>query len=201
VDIERDITVSAWADLREVAAGEPCPNCGEPIAIVRCIEIGHIFKLGTLYAEKFGVTVADADGKDAPVVMGSYGIGIGRNMAAAVEANYDDNGIIWPVNIAPFECVITLMRLDDDTLAAGENLYAELRAEGVDVLLDDRDARAGVKFADAELVGIPYRITIGPKGLASGELELTERRSGDTVNVAIDALVATVVDAVKTAKA
>jgi prolyl-tRNA synthetase len=196
VDVARDITVSAWADLREVSAGEACVNCGQPIEIVRCIEIGHIFKLGTVYAEKFGVMVSDADGKEAPVVMGSYGIGIGRNMAAAVEANYDDKGIIWPVSIAPFECVITLMRLDEATLAAGEQMYTELKAAGVDVLLDDRDARAGVKFADAELVGIPYRITVGPKGLASGEVEVTERRSGETINVALDAVVATVAERV-----
>jgi prolyl-tRNA synthetase len=201
VDITRDLEVTQWADLREVSAGEPCPTCANPIEIVRCIEIGHIFKLGTVYAEKFGVTVADADGKEVPVIMGSYGIGIGRNMAAAVEANYDDSGIIWPVSIAPFECVITLMRVDDDTLAAGEKLYTELKEAGVDVLLDDRDARAGVKFADAELVGIPFRLTVGPKGLASGEIELTERRSGDTQNVALGTAANTVAQAIATALA
>ncbi|MFT7597155.1 MAG: prolyl-tRNA synthetase family II [Acidimicrobiales bacterium] len=201
VDITRDLEVTQWADLREVSAGEPCPTCANPIEIVRCIEIGHIFKLGTVYAEKFGVTVADTDGKEVPVIMGSYGIGIGRNMAAAVEANYDDSGIIWPVSIAPFECVITLMRVDDDTLAAGEKLYTELKEAGVDVLLDDRDARAGVKFADAELVGIPFRLTVGPKGLASGEIELTERRSGDTQNVALGTAANTVAQAIAAALA
>ncbi len=192
VDVARDLNVSQWADLREVSAGEPCVQCGEPIEIVRCIEIGHIFKLGTVYAEKFGVTVSDADGAPAPVVMGSYGIGIGRNMAAVIEAHHDERGMIWPVSVAPFEVVVTVMRLDDETLGAGEQLYAELRAAGVDALIDDRDARAGVKFADAELVGIPYRLTVGPKGLAAGEIELTSRRTGETTNVALDEVVAVV---------
>ncbi len=196
VDVERDLRITQWVDVREVAAGEPCPTCGEAIEIVRCIEIGHIFKLGTVYADKFGVTVSDADGKIAPVVMGSYGIGIGRNMAAVIEANYDDKGMIWPVSVAPFEALITLMRIDDETLAAGNTLYAELKAAGVDVLIDDRDARAGVKFADAELIGIPYRLTVGPKGLAAGEIEFTERRTGETVNVAMSEIVATVADRV-----
>ena len=193
VDVSRDITTTQWADLRQVAEGEACPNCRTPIEIVRCIEIGHIFKLGTLYAETFGVTVLDADAKLTPVVMGSYGIGVGRNMAAAVEANHDEKGIIWPVAIAPFEVVITLMRIDGESLSVGERLYAELRNAGVDVILDDRDARPGVKFADAELVGIPYRLTVGPKGLAAGQVEITERRSGQTEAVALDAAVAALV--------
>ncbi len=201
VDIERDLTVGQWADLREVSAGEACPKCGTPIDVVRCIEIGHIFKLGTVYAETFGVRVADADGKEVPVIMGSYGIGIGRNMAASVEANHDDKGIIWPVTIAPFECVITVMRLDDDVLSAATDLYNDLRTAGVDALLDDRDARAGVKFADAELVGIPYRLTVGPRGLKDGEIEFTDRGSGETTNVAIGEVVDTVATAIDQAKA
>ncbi len=123
VDVDRDLQVTQWADLREVSAGEACPNCQTPIDIVRCIEIGHIFKLGTGYAEKFGVMVLSPDGKQIPVVMGSYGIGVGRNMAASVEANHDDKGIIWPTSIAPFEVVITLMRVDDESMAVGERLY------------------------------------------------------------------------------
>ncbi len=201
VDIERDVTVQQWSDLREVQAGEPCPECGAPLDIVRCIEIGHIFKLGTLYAEKFDVTVLDENGKTVPVVMGSYGIGIGRNMAAAVEANHDEKGIIWPVTIAPFEVVITLMRTDTDVMELGERLSRELGAAGVDVLLDDRNARPGVKFADAELIGVPFRITLGPKGLANNEAEFTERRSGDTTNVALDAVVDHAAAAVRQAKA
>ena len=185
VSVERDVTVGQWADLREVSAGEACPKCDTPLTIVRCIEIGHIFKLGTKYAETFGVKVSTPDDGEVPVVMGSYGIGIGRNMAAAVEANHDDKGIIWPVSIAPFQAVVTLMRLDDETMAAGEKIYDELKGLGVDALLDDRDARAGVKFADAELIGFPYRVTLGPRGLKEGKAELTERRSGDTEEVAL----------------
>ena len=182
VDVDRDLNTTTWADLREAKAGEPCPECGTPLDVIRCIEIGHIFKLGTTYSEAFGATVSNPDGTDVPIVMGSYGIGIGRNMAAVVEANYDDNGVLWPMEVAPFEAVVTLMRLDDEVMQAGEALYEELRSAGVDALLDDRDARAGVKFADAELIGIPLRITVGPRGLASGEVEVTDRSTGETTN-------------------
>jgi prolyl-tRNA synthetase len=200
VSVERDIEVSRWADLREVQEGEPCPNCGTPLTIVRCIEIGHIFKLGTHYAEVFGARVSTPEGGETPIVMGSYGIGIGRNMAASAEANHDEKGLVWPVSIAPFEAVITLMRLDDESMSAGEKLYDELRAAGVDVLLDDRDARAGVKFADAELIGIPYRITVGPRGLKEGNVEFTARRTGETIDVALDSAAARVWEAVVAAR-
>ena len=185
VDIERDLSVDRWADLREVAAGEACPKCGTALEMIRCVEAGHIFKLGTEYAETFGVTVADHEGKQQPVVMGSYGIGIGRNMATIAESRHDDNGLIWPVSVAPYEVVITVVKVDDASMAAATAIYDELRAKGIDVLLDDRDARAGVKFADAELIGIPYRITLGPKGLAAGEVELTPRATGETEQVAV----------------
>lgn len=201
VDVARDLSVGQWADLREVSVGEACVNCGSVLEVVRCIEIGHIFKLGTLYSEKFGVTVADPDGKDVPVTMGSYGIGIGRNMASSVEANHDDKGIVWPVSIAPFEAVITLMRVDDETLAAGTAIYDDLRAAGVDVLLDDRDARAGVKFADSELIGMPYRVTLGPRGLKSGEAEYTVRATGETTNVPLADIGTVVIEAVRAAHA
>ncbi len=201
VSVERDLTVGQWADLREVSAGEACVNCGTALTIVRCIEIGHIFKLGTKYSEAFGVNVSNADGKVVPVQMGSYGIGIGRNMAAAVEANHDDKGILWPMSIAPFHVVITLMRVDDDMLAAGQTIYDELRAAGIDVLLDDRDARAGVKFADSELIGIPLRITLGPRGLKEGNAEYTERASGDTSDVPLSDVAAKAIEHVRAALA
>jgi prolyl-tRNA synthetase len=201
VSVERDVEISQWADLREVQGGEPCPNCGAPLSIVRCIEIGHIFKLGTHYAEVFGAKVSTPEGGETPIVMGSYGIGIGRNMAASAEANHDDKGLVWPVSIAPFEAVITLMRLDDESMAVGERLYNDLRAAGVDVLLDDRDARAGVKFADAELIGIPFRITVGPRGIKEGKAEVNERASGQTVDVDLDSAAARVWEAVTAAKA
>ncbi len=198
VDIARDIKVGQWADLREVQAGEACMSCGTALEVVRCVEAGHIFKLGTVFAEKFGVTVADADGQEKPVVMGSYGIGIGRNMATVAESHNDERGLIWPVSIAPYEVVITVVKLDDNSMAAADVIYSDLKARGVDVLLDDRDARAGVKFADAELIGIPYRITIGPKALADGEVEFTERRSGDMQRVAKGAVAEMVTDLVTT---
>ena len=197
VDIDRDIPVDQWADLREVAAGEACPRCGTPLAMLRCVEAGHIFKLGTLYAETFGVTVSDTDGNARPVVMGSYGIGIGRNMATIAETHHDDAGIVWPVAVAPYEVVITVLKLDDETLGAAEELYRGLRARGVDALLDDRDARAGVKFADAELIGIPYRLTVGPKALADGEVEWTSRATGETTRIAVDDAVGTVASTIE----
>lgn len=196
VDIERDITTGSWADLREVSKGEACPRCGTALDVIRCVEAGHIFKLGEEYAEKIGVHVTDADGNRRPVVMGSYGIGIGRNMATVAETHHDENGLRWPVAVAPYEAVITVLKLDEPTMAAAEGLYNTLRSRGIDVLLDDRDARAGVKFADAELIGIPYRLTVGPKGLADGEIELTDRITGDTKRVGIDAAAATVADAI-----
>ncbi len=196
VDMERDIAVDQWTDLREVTDGEPCSICGTSLEIIRCVEVGHIFKLGTTYAEKFGVLVSDADGKQQPVVMGSYGIGIGRNMATVAETHHDDKGLRWPVSVAPYEAVITVLKLDEPTMAAAESLYEGLKGRGIDVLLDDRDARAGVKFADAELIGIPYRLTVGPRSLADGEVELTARANGDGKRVAVDLAVDAVADAV-----
>ena len=202
VDVSRDIADPIWTDLREVRAGEPCPRCGEKLEIIPAIEAGHIFKLGRKYADAFGVSVLDTDSAARTVIMGSYGIGIDRAVATIIETHHDDAGIVWPVAVAPFEVVITVVSLRDDaSVAAGETLYADLGAAGIDVLLDDRDARAGVKFADAELVGIPYRVTIGPKALADGEVELTARADGETQRVALDQIAARLTEAVRTAKA
>ena len=185
VDIDRDISVDEWLDLREVSASEPCVNCGRPLEVIRCIETGHIFKLGRRYAEAMGAAVLDADGIERPVTMGSYGIGIGRAMAAVAEVHHDDRGLLWPVAVAPYETVITVASVRDDAVvAAAEQLYRELQGLGVEVLLDDRDARAGVKFADAELIGIPWRITAG-RAVADGEVELTQRATGDTQRIDI----------------
>jgi prolyl-tRNA synthetase len=200
VDIERDIAVDTWADLRSVQEGEACPKCGTGLDMLRCVEAGHIFKLGTVYSEYFGVNVADADGSTKPVVMGSYGIGIGRNMATVAETYHDDKGLIWPVAVAPYELVITMMRLDDETTAVADELYAGLRAAGVDVLLDDRDARAGVKFADAELIGIPYRITLGPKALADGEVEWSTRATGEQSRVPVGDIVSLAAETINAAR-
>ena len=188
VDVERDIDVTEWLDLRTVLDGEPCPRCGSPLAVFKAIEVGHIFKLGTFYAEPLGVKVLDADGATVPVVMGSYGIGVERNMAASVEANHDDKGIVWPLEIAPYAVVITVLRPDDELpMTEAERLYDALTDAGVDVLLDDRDERPGVKFTDAELIGVPYRVTIGPRGVADGVVELVERRTGDSRELPLDA--------------
>ncbi|MYD32836.1 MAG: proline--tRNA ligase [Acidimicrobiales bacterium] len=174
VDVERDIIDPQWADLREVTAGEACIVCGKPLEIVRCIEAGHIFKLGRKYCEAMGVSVLDADGIAQTPIMGSYGIGIGRAMAAVAETHYDERGLCWPVGVAPFEAVITVLDpADEDQSAAGERLERELAALGVDCLYDDRPLRPGVKLADAELVGVPYRLTVGARSLAEGNVELT----------------------------
>ncbi|MFO7548274.1 MAG: proline--tRNA ligase [Acidimicrobiia bacterium] len=177
VDVARDIEVGTWADLREVRSGEPCVQCGGSLERWKGIEVGHIFKLGTEYSEAFDALVQDEHGVTHPIVMGSYGIGLERTMAAVVEWSHDERGIVWPVTVAPYEVVVTVLRIDDDaTRAAGEALYRDLAGAGLEVLLDDRVERPGVKFADAELIGIPYRVTIGPKGLAAGIVELTSRR-------------------------
>ncbi|MCP4222502.1 MAG: proline--tRNA ligase, partial [Actinomycetia bacterium] len=189
VDPRRDIDVDLWADLREVSAGEACPKCGTSLDMVRCVEAGHIFKLGTLYAEKFGITVADDEGNQQPVVMGSYGIGIGRNMATIAETHNDEHGLIWPMSVAPFEVVLTPVKLDEDTMTTATSIYDQLRRRGIDALLDDRDARAGVKFADSELIGVPYRVTLGPKALADSQIELTERATGETTRIDLDTVV------------
>ncbi len=192
VSIERDITVSEWGDLREVAAGEGCSTCGEPLDVFTAIEVGHIFKLGTFYADSLGVTVLDENGVTAPIVMGSYGIGIERNMAASVEANHDDKGIIWPMSIAPYHVIVTLVRVDDTTMQAGESIHDDLTASGIEVLLDDRDERPGVKFNDAELIGVPLRVTVGPRGLGNGIVELLDRRSGESTEITLDDVVPTI---------
>lgn len=191
VDVARDVAVGSWADLREVTAGEPCPRCGEPLEIVRAIEIGHIFKLGDRYARALGVEVLDPDGKRVPVVMGSYGIGVERAMAAIVETHHDERGIVWPVAVAPFQVAVVIAQSDDaDVAAAAEGIYTALRDAGTDVVIDDRAERAGVKFRDVELTGIPYRITVGRRGLAEGTAEVTVRATGDTEKVPLDTVAA-----------
>jgi prolyl-tRNA synthetase len=186
VDVGRDVVVDTWLDLRTAQPGESCPNCGEPLHVYTAIEVGHIFKLGTFYADKLGLNVLDENGRTIPIIMGSYGIGVERNMAASIEANHDDAGIVWPLEIAPYGVVITVVRPDDERSAqVSEALYDELATAGVDVLLDDRKERPGVKFADAELIGIPLRITVGPRGLENGILEFAERRSGEKRDVGV----------------
>ena len=197
VDIERDIDVKAWLDLREVTAGEPCPMCEKPLAVCKAIEVGHIFKLGTKYSEAMDARVQDENGVSHPIVMGSYGIGVERSIAAIVEAHHDDAGIVWPVNVAPFEVVVSVIRPKDvDCNEAAMRIYEALQKGGIDVLLDDRDERPGVKFKDADLVGIPFRVTVGPKGLADGVVELRSRRTGETRDLPVTRAAETTIEAV-----
>ncbi len=186
VEVDRDIDVDTWLDFRTVQEGELCPSCREPLQVYTAIEVGHIFKLGTFYADKLGLNVLDENGKTVPIIMGSYGIGVERNMAASIEANHDESGIVWPLEIAPYHVVISVIRPDDERSAeVSTSLYEELVSAGVEVLLDDRKERPGVKFIDAELIGIPLRITVGPRGLDNGILEFVERRSGNKSEVGI----------------
>jgi len=197
VDIQRDIDVKAWLDLREARSGEGCPMCQAPLSVHKTIEVGHIFKLGTKYSEAMGANVQNAKGESVPLVMGSYGIGLERNLAAVVEANHDENGICWPVNVAPYEVVVTVVKPKDvDCHEAGERLYEKLLESGIDVLIDDRDERPGVKFNDADLVGFPYRVTVGPKGLSDGVFEFVRRRDGQKRDLPIEHAVETIVEAV-----
>jgi len=192
VDIARDISVDEWFDLRTVESGERCPRCETgTLEVFKGMEIGHIFKLGTKYSESMGATVLTQDGKEVPIVMGSYGIGVERIISAAVEQQHDDDGIIWPKSLAPFDVVVTITNMKQDELRqAGEKLYEELQRAGLDVLLDDREERAGVKFKDADLIGIPYRVTIGKK-VADGMVELFDRRAKKSEDVRIGEVVAT----------
>ncbi len=182
VNYGRDFSVSEFADLRQAEDGDKCPrgDCKGELQIWRGIEVGHVFKLGIKYSEALGATVLNADGKEQILEMGCYGIGIGRSVAAAIEQNHDANGIIFPMPIAPFHVLITLLNPKDTQVAeAGEALYLKLQKNGIEVLLDDRDERPGSKFKDADLVGIPLRVTVGARGLKEDVFEISWRSSGD----------------------
>ena len=179
VDVDRDITVGQWADLREVTEGEPCPRCGTPLEFVRAIEVGHIFKLGRKYTTSLGVSVLGPDGSAVTPIMGSYGIGVERAIAVIAEVHHDDAGLAWPSQVAPAEVnVLALSVTDEAVRTTAEDLYATLQGAGLDVLLDDRDVRPGVKFRDSELVGIPVRVSVGARDLAEGVVEVTGRADG-----------------------
>ena len=177
VAVERDIQVKTWADLRSVKPGEACPVCGQPLKIQRAIEVGHVFKLGTKYSQALGALYLDEAGAQKPAVMGCYGIGVTRTMQAVIEQNFDKDGIIWPIAVAPYTVCLTPLSVapQSPVMQLAEKLYAELTAQGVDVLLDDRDERPGVKFKDSELIGIPIRIGVGEKSLAKGVVEIKPR--------------------------
>jgi prolyl-tRNA synthetase len=193
VEVERDIRPDRWADLRSAVSGESCPRCEQgKLEVYKAMEIGHIFKLGTKYSASMGATVLTPDGKPVPIVMGSYGIGVERIITAAIEQNHDDNGIIWPKSLSPFDVIVTVTNMKDGALQeAGEKLYKDLQRAGLDVLIDDRDERAGVKFKDADLIGVPYRITIGKK-VADGMVELFERTTKTSEDVKLSEIVSRV---------
>jgi len=175
-NLERDFVVEAFADLRQAVAGDSCPRCTGALEGWRGVEVGHVFKLGTKYSESMGATVLDDQGMSRALIMGCYGIGIGRTVAASIEQNHDENGIIWPMPIAPFQVLVAMLNpKDDEVREASEKLYAELLELGVEVLLDDRDERPGAKFKDADLIGIPLRVTVGARGLKEGQFELKAR--------------------------
>ncbi len=177
VSISRDIGVTHWVDLRSVKPGEACVKCGKPLKIRRAIEVGHVFKLGTKYSEKLKALFLDESGKQQPSVMGCYGIGVTRTLQAVIEQSNDKDGIVWPLSVAPFKVCITPLSVaaGGPVMTLAEKIYAELTAKGVDVIIDDRDERPGVKFKDSELIGFPIRLGIGEKSLAKGEVELKPR--------------------------
>lgn len=186
-NLGRDFTVKAFADLREIQPGDPCPRCGGVLEGARGIEVGQVFKLGTKYSQAMGATFLQENGVETPFIMGCYGIGVGRTVAAVIEKNHDEDGIIWPVSIAPYHVIIVPVSMKDPAQAeAAEKLYQELLALGVEVVLDDRDERPGVKFKDADLIGFPIRVTIGPKSLEKGEMEIRNRRTKEVQSVPVE---------------
>lgn len=189
VEPERDIKIDKWADLRTVNAGEMSPDGAGVLEIYKSLEVGHIFKLGTKYSESMGATVLDENGKAVPIVMGSYGIGVERILAAVMEQNHDENGIIFTRAVAPFDVIVTITNIRQDELnSAGERIYQDLLANGFDALIDDRDERAGVKFKDADLIGIPFRVTVG-KRAGEGIVELVNRRTREVSEIKIEEVV------------
>ena len=184
VNKERDFHVDLFGDLRMITPEDSCPRCGAEVRFGRGIEVGHVFKLGTKYSEAMGAVFLDEDGIEKPIVMGCYGIGVGRTIAAAIEQNHDENGIIFPIPIAPFEVVILPLQMHEpEVVKASEKIYTELSESGLDVLLDDRDLRAGVKFNDADLLGTPVRLTVGMRNLKKGHVEMKLRTEKESSRV------------------
>jgi len=179
VNFGRDFQVEAVADLRQITTDDPCPECGGKLETTEGIEVGHVFKLGTGYSESMNASFQDSDGQTKHFVMGCYGIGVSRVVAAAIEQNHDDQGIIFPVPLAPFTVIIVNLGVNDEAInAAAEKLYLDLQKAGLEVLLDDRDERPGLKFKDADLLGIPYRVTVGKSFVKSGTFEIKRRKDG-----------------------
>ena len=191
LDLMRDATITAFADLRVITAADSCPLCGAAIELARGIEVGHVFKLGTKYSKAMNAVILDEQGKERSIIMGCYGLGVSRVLAACIEQNHDADGIIFPPPIAPYDA--TLLNLDvgnADVRAKAEELYALLQAQGLDVLLDDREERPGVKFKDADLIGLPLQLVLGSKGFARGVIEAKDRRNGEKTELPLDGFAA-----------
>jgi prolyl-tRNA synthetase len=197
---ERDFVVAQWADLVVAEPGDGCPGCGGVIAGARGIEVSQIFQLGTKYSVSMGATYADENGDEQPFLMGCYGVGVSRSMAAVIEQNNDENGMAWPVTVAPLEVAVLPLMAEGDVFEAGERIWREIAEAGLETVIDDRDERAGVKFADADLIGWPFQVVVGKRGLAEGVVEVKDRASGERVSVPLADVVAHVVRLVAEAK-
>jgi prolyl-tRNA synthetase len=198
VNIKRDFHVDTFGDLRFITSGDHCPRCGSEIRFEKGIEVGHIFKLGTKYSKAMGALFLDQNGVERPIIMGCYGIGVGRTVAAAIEQNNDQDGIIFPIPVAPFEAIILPLQMEEkEVVDAAEKIYKELLAKGIDVLMDDRDMRAGFKFKDADLLGIPLRIAIGTRNLKKGQVEVKLRAESDSVTVSLRDCASMILDKIK----
>ncbi len=202
IDLERDCTISAFVDVRTVLKGEPCISGGNPLRIVNAIEVGHIFKLGTKYSEALNAVFLDEHGKEQPIIMGSYGIGLERIIACAIEQHHDEKGIAWPISIAPYTVHLIGLGLhkSQEAVKVCNEIHDALEKIGIDVLFDDRDVSPGIKFNDADLIGLPFQLIVGEKGLQQGQLELKIRKTHERLSIAIsldDTLVLTVVNAIQ----
>ena len=183
----RDFTPTYVADIRLIQEGDPCPHCGGEVRTARGIEVGQVFKLFTKYSSALKATYLDENGKEQPMVMGCYGVGVSRTMAAAIEQNYDDNGIIWPIEIAPYHVLVVPVNTKDEASAAkAEEIYMQLKKVGLETVIDDRNERPGVKFKDADLIGYPLRVVVGPKTLTEGKLEVKIRKTGEIRYLPLD---------------
>jgi len=202
VNVGRDLAITKFGDFRRVREGEPCPKSGQPLKIARAIEVGHVFKLGTKYSDRFGAIYTDDKKQSHLMVMGCYGIGISRTLQAVIEQSNDADGIIWPWNVAPWQVLIVNMDPQDAAAAdVAKKLALAAEAAGADVLIDDRNERPGVKFKDADLIGLPLRLTVGGRGLKEGIIELKWRAEKEVRKVPLTEAEATIADAVRAAQA
>ncbi len=197
----RDFEVESWADLCVAEPGDGCPECGGTLKGARGIEVSQVFQLGTKYSQSMGATFTDEDGTDKPFIMGCYGVGISRSLAAVIEQHNDENGIVWPVSVAPLEVVVIPLGLEPEVFTPAEEIWNALADAGVEVVLDDRDERAGVKFADADLIGFPYQVVIGKRGVANGVVEFKDRATGERSEIPMAEAVSQIAALIEAARA